>query len=135
MVISVWLYGREPWPEAPVVLVTDEKEQLARNSSNLCMETPVTLRKTNVSKKMGETGRNMTWWIFTGEKYMTFMDMNHDFTAKNHGFYWIFWVFSWSAKLFSVLSLFSIPSFSGHRNSGQLCFEKERLKHIGFTLW
>ena len=37
MAISVWLYGREPWPEAPVVLVTDEKEQLAQNSANLCM--------------------------------------------------------------------------------------------------
>lgn len=36
--ISVWLYGREPWPDAPVVLVTDEKEQLAKNSANLCME-------------------------------------------------------------------------------------------------
>eukprot|EP00435_Cladocopium_sp_Y103_P011220 s1597_g2.t3 len=36
--VSVWLYGREPWPEAPVVLVTDEREHLAKNSANLCME-------------------------------------------------------------------------------------------------
>ena len=130
MVISVWLYGREPWPEAPVVLVTDEKEQLARNSSNLCMETSVTLR--NECLKRWEKPGDI-WWIFTGEKYRTFMDMNHDFTAKNDGFYWIYWVFSWSAKLFSVLSLTSQSQVFRVTEIPVNSVFQERLKHIGFN--
>ena len=35
---SVWIYGRDPYPDAPVVLLKDDKLPLASNASNLFME-------------------------------------------------------------------------------------------------
>lgn len=34
----VWIFGREPYPLAPVVLLSDEKCKLAQSAANLCME-------------------------------------------------------------------------------------------------
>jgi hypothetical protein len=98
------------------------------------METSVTLRNECLKRweKPGETFGGFLLVKNIGHLW-TFMDMNHDFTAKNDGFYWIYWVFSWSAKLFSVLSLTSQSQVFRVTEIPVNSVFQERLKHIGFN--